>query len=148
METKIYARVAEETCPVTGLERVRLLRSTLTGFSHNMQPGTTVRTRYLDGGGTAVTTAGSYRSESELAFEAVPGRTQDVLDLGRLSLAASTLARQMGQHGPGNAPSAEQVAVWLRSYQGLLDWKKAAEQRMTKAQGEIDSIGVVLGQFL
>lgn len=145
METKIYARVAEETCPVTGLQRVRLLRSTTTGFMHDMADGTTTRTRYLDGGGTVVTVAGDYRSESLMAFEAVPGRTQDVLDLGRLAVATQTLAKAMAANPD---PSVEQVALWLQSYAGLRDWQKAAQARLEQAEGQIDSIGVMVQRFL
>ena len=57
MKEKIYRGIGDELDPVTGCHRIRLERTTLTGFLHNNQPGTSVTTYYLDGGGTHVTTA-------------------------------------------------------------------------------------------
>ena len=145
--SQMIHRLAEETTP-DGVRRIRLARSVDRSAVLNGQPTTRTKTRYLDGTGTHVVEAGQSRSEIPMAFEAVPARTQDVLDLGRLSNAAGALASQMRAHGPGSQPSPEQLAVWLKSYQGLLSWKKAADDRLVKAQGEIDTIGLVLGQFL
>ena len=142
MSQKIYRRVGDEVDPITGCRRIRLERKTQTGFSLYGSPGTTVRTRYLDGGGTVVTTAGEHRSESPMAFETIPSRTDDVLDLNRLQLAAATLAKSIAvQDGPATP---EQVATWLRSYQGLLDWQKAVEARLVASQGQITAVGALL----
>lgn len=83
-----------------------------------------------------------------MAWEAVPARTQDILDFGRLQQAAVALTGQMAAYGPGNPPPAEQVASWLLAFANLQQWRKAAEERMTMADGQIGSVGVVLRQFV
>jgi hypothetical protein len=144
MSQKIYRRVGDEHDPVTGCRRVRLERKTQTGFRLYGSPGTTVRTRYLDGGGTVVTTAGEHRSETAMPFEPIPDHTHNVLDLDRLRLAAAALAKSMAaQDGPATL---EQVATWVRSYQGLLDWQKAAEARLVESQGQITSVRALLAR--
>lgn len=145
----INRRLVEETA--LGVRRVRLERST----SHASLAGEQVKrvaNRYLDGDEvvTLVNVAsGKPKGEAlVMAWEAVPARTQDVLDFGRLETAAKALTAQMAAYGPGNPPPAEQVASWLLSFQTLQQWRKAAEERMTAADGQVGTVGTLLRQFL
>jgi hypothetical protein len=137
-----------EACPITGLLRIRMERVVEQAGVLNGDVASKDRRFYLDGTEARVLTAGAQRQEDLMAWEAVPARTQDVLDFGRLETAAKALTRQMGQHGPDNPPSAEQIVTWLQGWQNLQGWRKEAEARFTQADGQIDTVAILLRQFL
>jgi hypothetical protein len=149
MTTKMRDRLAEDTTP-DGVRRVILLRTVSDGMWLAGRATTRTETRYLDGTVTAVLDDGQTQEDPVvIGFEAMPARTQDVLDLGRLSMATQLLARQMGeQAATGERPSPAQIKAWVDSYRGLAEWKREAERRMAQAQGQIDAVGTVLAQFL
>lgn len=145
MNQRIYRGIGAEHDTVTGTTRIRLERTTITGFSLRGFAGTSVNTSYLDGGGAHVTTTGNHRTIGTVE-EAVPPRQDDVLDLARLARATQALAGAMAAHdGP---VTAEQGTVWIRSYQGLCDWQRAAQTRLVASQGGIDAVGVMLTGLL
>jgi hypothetical protein len=86
--------------------------------------------------------------EDWVTWEAVPARTQDVLDFGRLQSAATALTRQMAAYGPNNPPPPEQVASWLLAFGKLRTWRKEAEVCMVGADGRVNTVGTVLRQFV
>lgn len=135
-----------------GVRRVRVGRSKSTngcvlidGRSHTM---TTVATSYLDGHYRVVTTAGSYYQEDEMPRDVVPARSKDVTDFGRLTAAAKALAVSMAEFGADNPPSAAQVAAFIGGYRNLLEWRRKVREQMMQAEGQIDMVETMLGQFL
>lgn len=150
MTIRTDTKVVDVLDPVTRLRRVRISREISSG--QVMMQGkhfTSTTSQFLDGAGHRVGSTGDGGDVvTPMEWSAVPARTQDVMDLGRLSLATQTLAKQMSRFGPDNPPSAEQVTVWLQSWQGLQQWKKRADERLTHSEGEIQSVGKVLSQFV
>src|SRR5690349_25134403 len=149
MSTKMRDRLAEDTTP-DGVRRIILMRPVSGGMWVSGKATTRTETRYLDGTVTAVLDDGETQEDPvTIGFEALPARTQDVLDLGRLSMATQILARQMGeQAASGERPSPAQFKAWVDSYRGLAEWKRGAERRMSQAQGQIDAVGTALSRFI
>ena len=107
-----------------------------------------VTTQYLDGKALRVASTRKYFQEDEVAFDAVPARTKDITDFGRLTTAAKSLAVSMAAYGPNNEPSSEQLAVFISGYRNLLEWRRKVRQQMTRAEGEIDAVETLLTQIL
>ena len=115
--------------------------------------------RFLDGGVTRTSgvpggTQTKYPSiarphkEERLTSEAVPARTSNVTDFGRLSVAAQTMAKHLASYTPEKPPSAAQVATLLMNYQNLLKQREEAARRLVQADGEIDTVGRLLSRFV
>ncbi|WP_344133794.1 hypothetical protein [Pedococcus bigeumensis] len=142
--------MAEDRCH-DGVLRLRMERTTFNGAVLNGNAVARVVSRYLDGVETIVLRRSDGTDEGDPLVQkwgAVPARTQDVLDFRRLEGAATRLTQQMAAYGPGNRPSAEQVASWLLAYGNLQQWRKEAEARMVGAEGQVNTVGIVLRQFV
>ncbi|KRF24766.1 hypothetical protein ASG95_09805 [Phycicoccus sp. Soil803] len=133
-----------------GLRRIAMLRTQSSGMWLSGKATTRTETLHLDGTIMAMLDDGETKEDPVvIAYDAMPARTQDILDLARHSLATSLLARQIGeQAASGERPSAAQLKVWVDSYRGLVEWKREAERRMAQAQGQIDALGMLLGRFV
>lgn len=75
---------------------------------------------------------------------AVPMRTKDVMDFGRLQTAVQTLVGQMQRYNPEKDPDGEQMQSFIRSYQTILEWQRRAKEQFTMAEGQIDVAATVL----
>lgn len=137
---------------VGGVLRVRLSRVKQTNGSilidGRAQPMKVVTTSYLDGAAREVATAGSYDQETEVALAAIPARSEDVTDFGRLTRATKAQAVAMSEFGAKNPPSPEQLTVFVAGYRSLLEWREMARRRMTEAEGQIDVIEAMLSTML
>lgn len=132
----------------TGLSRVRIGRTKERKGAYDGDPLDVVTTQYLDGKALRVSSTRKYFQEDEVAFDAVPARTKDITDFGRLTTAAKSLAVSMAAFGPDNEPSSEQLAVFIAGYRNLLEWRRKVRQQMTRAEGEIDAVETLLTQIL
>jgi hypothetical protein len=132
----------------TGLQRVRIGRTKERKGMIDGSPLDVVTTQYLDGKALRVSSSRLYFQEDEVAFDAVPARTKDITDFGRLTTAAKSLAVSMAAFGPDNEPSSEQLAVFVTGYRNLLEWRRRASEQMTRAEGEIDAVETMLTQML
>jgi hypothetical protein len=130
------------------LSRVRIGRTKERKGSVGGDPLDVVTTQYLDGKALRVASTRLYFQEDEVAFDAVPARTKDITDFGRLTTAAKSLAVSMAAYGPDNEPSSEQLAVFIAGYRNLLEWRRKVRQQMTRAEGEIDVVETLLTQIL
>jgi hypothetical protein len=130
------------------LSRVRIGRAKERKGSIDGDPLDVVTTQYLDGKALRVASTRKYFQEDEMAFDAVPARTKDITDFGRLTTAAKSLAVSMAAFGPDNEPSSEQLAVFIAGYRNLLEWRRKVRQQMTRAEGEIDVVEILLTQML
>lgn len=150
MGSRIERRVTEEPCAITNVRKVRMERVTEKDFANlNGEVVTRVTARYLDGTQAVILMAGKdQRSVDMQRWEAVPARTSDVLDFGRLEAAAAALSAQMAAFDAQNPPSAEQVVSWLQSWQNIQQWRKEAEARFSAADGQIGHVLTMLRQFL
>ena len=131
-----------------GLSRVRIGRTKERKGDVGGYPLDVVTTQYLDGKALRVASTRQYFQEDEVAFDAVPARTKDITDFGRLTTAAKSLAVSMAAYGPDNEPSSEQLAVFIAGYRNLLEWRRKVRQQMTRAEGEIDAVETLLTQIL
>jgi hypothetical protein len=131
-----------------GLMRVRIGRTKERKGDVGGYPLDVVTTQYLDGKALRVASTKQYFQEDEVAFDAVPARTKDITDFGRLTTAAKALAVSMAPYGPDNEPSSEQLAVFINGYRNLLEWRRRVRQQMTQAEGEIDAVETLLTQIL
>jgi hypothetical protein len=131
-----------------GLSRVRIGRTKERKGAIDGDPLDVVTTQYLDGKALRVASTREYFQEDEVAFDAVPARTKDITDFGRLTTAAKSLAVSMAAFGPDNEPSSEQLAVFVTGYRNLLEWRRRASEQMTRAEGEIDAVETMLTQML
>jgi hypothetical protein len=127
--------------------RVRLSKMREVRGKYDGSDFTVTTTRYLDGTVRTVSSSAQYRNE-KVTMEAVPSRTRDITDFGRLSVAAKKLAQSMSAYGPQNPPSAEQVTTFVMGYQNLQEWRRQAQERMTRAEGEIDVVEELLTRFM
>jgi hypothetical protein len=132
----------------TGLWRVRIGRAKERKGAIDGDPLDVVTTQYLDGKALRVASTRKYFQEDEVAFDAVPAHTKDITDFGRLTTAAKSLAVSMAAFGPDNEPSSEQLAVFIAGYRNLLEWRRKVRQQMTRAEGEIDVVEILLTQML
>lgn len=130
------------------LSRVRIGRTKERKGAIEGDPLDVVTTQYLDGKALRVASTRKYYQEDEVAFDAVPARTKDITDFGRLTTAAKSLAVSMAAFGPDNEPSSEQLAVFINGYRNLLEWRRKVRQQMTQAEGEIDAVETLLTQIL
>jgi hypothetical protein len=130
------------------LSRVRIGRTKERKGDVGGYPLDVVTTQYLDGKALRVASTKQYFQEDEVAFDAVPARTKDITDFGRLTTAAKALAVSMAPYGPDNEPSSEQLAVFINGYRNLLEWRRKVRQQMTRAEGEIDAVETLLTQIL
>jgi hypothetical protein len=130
------------------LSRVRIGRTKERKGDVGGYPLDVVTTQYLDGKALRVASTKQYFQEDEVAFDAVPARTKDITDFGRLTTAAKALAVSMAKYGPDNEPSSEQLAVFIAGYRNLLEWRRKVRQQMTRAEGEIDAVETLLTQIL
>ena len=89
---------------LTILSRVRMGRTKERKGLINGDPLDVVTTQYLDGKALRVASSRLYFQEDEVAFDAVPARTKDITDFGRLTTAAKSLAVSMAPYGPDNEP--------------------------------------------
>lgn len=127
--------------------RVRLSKMTEARGKINGKDFTVTTIRYLDG--TVRTVSGTAQlTQEKVTMEAVPSRTRDITDFGRLSVAAKKLAQSMSAYGPQNPPSAEQVTTFVMGYKNLQEWRRQAQEKMTRAEGEIEVVEQVLARFL
>lgn len=108
----------------------------------------TTTTTYLDGLCVTRTAAGEFFQEETMTNAAIPVRSKDVADFGRLSQAAAALAKVLGRYSADNPPSAEQMESILRSYRNILEWRRKARESLTRAEGEIDVLEQMLRQLL
>jgi hypothetical protein len=134
--------------PARFLWRVRIGRTKERKGGIDGDPLDVVTTQYLDGKALRVSSTRKYFQEDEVAFDAVPARTKDITDFGRLTTAAKSLAVSMAAFGPDNEPSSEQLAVFIAGYRNLLEWRRRAREQMTRAEGEIDVGEILLTQML
>jgi hypothetical protein len=132
----------------TGLQRVRIGRTKERKGMIDGSPLDVVTTQYLDGKALRVASTHQYFQESEIPFDAVPARTKDITDFGRLTTAAKSLAVSMAAFGLNNEPNPEQLAVFVTGYRNLLEWRRRAREQMTRAEGEIDAVETMLTQIL
>jgi hypothetical protein len=130
------------------LSRVRIGRTKERKGMIDGDPLDVVTTQYLDGKALRVASTRLYFQEDEVAFDAVPARTKDITDFGRLTTAAKSLAVSMAAYGPDNEPSSEQLAVFIAGYRNLLEWRRKVRQQMTRAEGEIDAVEILLTQII
>ena len=130
------------------LSRVRIGRTKERKGDVGGYPLDVVTTQFLDGKALRVASTKQYFQEDEVAFDAVPARTKDITDFGRLTTAAKSLAVSMAAFGPDNEPSSEQLAVFIAGYRNLLEWRRKVRQQMTRAEGEIDAVETLLTQIL
>ena len=143
--------IVVERCPgscCNGTSRVRMGRTKERKGMIDGDPLDVVTTQYLDGKALRVASSRLYFQEDEVAFDAVPARTKDITDFGRLTTAAKSLAVSMAAYGPDNEPSSEQLAVFIAGYRNLLEWRRKVRQQMTRAEGEIDAVETLLTQIL
>ena len=140
----------EASAPAGGqvVMRVRMGRTKERKGDVGGYPLDVVTTQYLDGKALRVAATKQYFQEDEVAFDAVPARTKDITDFGRLTTAAKSLAVSMAAFGPDNEPSSEQLAVFIAGYRNLLEWRRKVRQQMTRAEGEIDAVETLLTQIL
>lgn len=131
-----------------GVHRVRLHQTKERKGYVNSEPFVQTTTTYLDGKRTQVSTAGPTYQKEDMTTAAIPTRTKDVTDFGRLTQAAQSLAQTMGRFTADNPPSADQLESLIRSYQNLLEWRRKARESMSRAEGEIDAVQGMLTQFL
>jgi len=131
----------------TGLWRVRIGRTKERKGAIDGDPLDVVTTQYLDGKALRVASTRSYFQEDEVAFDAVPAHTKDITDFGRLTTAAKSLAVSMAEFSKSE-PSPAQVAVFVNGYRNLLEWRRKAREQMTRAEGEIDVVEILLTQML
>ena len=131
----------------TGLSRVRIGRTKERKGAIDGDPLDVVTTQYLDGKALRVASTRSYFQEDEVAFDAVPAHTKDITDFGRLTTAAKSLAVSMAEFSKSE-PSPAQVAVFVNGYRNLLEWRRKAREQMTRAEGEIDVVEILLTQML
>ena len=131
-----------------GTIRIRIGRTKERKGMIDGDPLDVVTTQYLDGKALRVASTRKYFQEDEVAFDAVPARTKDITDFGRLTTAAKSLAVSMAAYGPNNEPSSEQLAVFISGYRNLLEWRRKVRQQMTRAEGEIDAVETLLTQIL
>jgi hypothetical protein len=131
-----------------GTSRVRIGRTKERKGMIDGDPLDVVTTQYLDGKALRVASSRLYFQEDEMAFDAVPARTKDITDFGRLTTAAKSLAVSMSEYGPTNEPSSEQLAVFINGYRNLLEWRRKVREQMTRAEGEIDVVEALLTQIL
>lgn len=123
-----------------GVARVRLARVRTDLGLYSGQPHLMEDSQFLDGTTTRTTIrmGQTHRERIDMGTPAIPVRTQDVTDFGRLQQAALTLSGQIQQYGPDNRPTPEQVEALLGSYRGILEWRRKARERMAAAEGQID----------
>ena len=133
---------------LTVLSRVRMGRTKERKGMIDGDPLDVVTTQYLDGKALRVASSRLYFQEDEVPFDAVPARTKDITDFGRLTTAAKALAVSMAPFGPDNEPSSEQLAVFISGYRNLLEWRRKVRQQMTRAEGEIDAVETLLTQII
>jgi hypothetical protein len=131
----------------TGLWRVRIGRTKERKGAIDGDPLDVVTTQYLDGKALRVASTRSYFQEDEVAFDAVPAHTKDITDFGRRTTAAKSLAVSMAEFSKSE-PSPAQVAVFVNGYRNLLEWRRKAREQMTRAEGEIDVVEILLTQML
>ena len=131
----------------TGLWRVRIGRTKERKGAIDGDPLDVVTTQYLDGKALRVASTRKYFQEDEVAFDAVPAHTKDITDFGRLTTAAKSLAVSMAEFSKSE-PSPAQVAVFVNGYRNLLEWRRKAREQMTRAEGEIDVVEILLTQML
>ena len=133
--------------PARFLWRVRIGRTKERKGAIDGDPLDVVTTQYLDGKALRVASTRSYFQEDEVAFDAVPARTKDITDFGRLTTAAKSLAVSMAEFSKSE-PSSEQLAVFIAGYRNLMEWRRKAREQMTRAEGEIDMVEILLTQML
>ena len=141
----------EASAPARGgqvVMRVRMGRTKERKGAIDGDPLDVVTTQYLDGKALRVASTRKYFQEDEVAFDAVPARTKDITDFGRLTTAAKALAVSMVPYGPDNEPSPEQLAVFINGYRNLLEWRRKVREQMTRAEGEIDAVETLLTQII
>jgi hypothetical protein len=107
-------------------------------------------TYYLDGSHTTVAIGNQITTERHPMAHpaAIPVRSKDVTDFGRLTQAASTLVGQMAKHDDENPPTNEQMEAFVMGYQGILEWQRKAQEQMTRAEGQIDMVAVTLRNLM
>jgi hypothetical protein len=144
--TRSFSKIIAVERP-KGLSRVRVGRvKEHKGMVQN-QPMEVVTTQYLDGHGHWIAQTKDFYQEDEMTFDAVPVRTRDITDFGRLSMAAKSLASSMSAFSK-TEPSPEQVAVFINGYRNLMEWRRKAREQMTRAEGEIDVVEILLTKML
>jgi hypothetical protein len=143
--TDVIALVTDD-----GIARVRLARVRQSLGLYQGEPHTMEDCLHLDGIQTRTTIrlGRAHRERSDMTIAAIPVRSQDVTDFGRLQTAATTLSVAIQQFGPTNRPSPEQAEAIVRSYQGLLEWRRKAREKMTAAEGQIDLTEALLKAML
>lgn len=80
-----------------------------------------------------------YRSTT-MAASAIPARSKDVTDFGRLETAVATLVSQVRQYDADKDEDGMQMQSFLASYQGILEWKRKAQEQFDRAEGQIDLV--------
>lgn len=129
------------------VSRVRLHQERSSNGNYNGRPIQTTKTTYLDG--TVVTEhvfdgAPPQIERTTMAASAIPVRSKDVVDFGRLRSAVTTLTQQMASYDVEADPDGEQLQAFLRSYQGILAWQEKAKVAMAEADGQIDVAAALL----
>lgn len=147
IDTHIIVPVKDEA----GLLRVRLrLHSYIKGALSSTVTLQMHESYYLDG--SMLVTAISNRITTErhpmATPPAIPVRSKDVTDFGRLAQAATTLVGQMSSFDEEHPPSNEQLEAFVLGYQGILEWKRKAQEQFTRAEGQIDMVAVSLRNLM
>lgn len=133
-----------------GVSRIRLARVRSSLGLYAGQPHLMEDSLFLDGTNTRTTIrlGQPHRERIDMTTAAIPVRSQDVTDFGRLQQAATLLSVQLQAYGPTNPPTPEQTEALLGSYRGLLEWRRKARERMTAAEGQIDLTEALLKAML
>lgn len=133
-----------------GVARIRLARERVEkgNFAGSLMVEET--SHYLDGSTlrAIITRDRTIYERSTMGTAAIPLRSRDVTDFGRLEQAVQTLVRQMQQFGPDNPPTAEQQEALIAAYHGILAWKEKANAQMARADGQIDTAAILLRQVM
>ena len=131
----------------SGLHRVRVgrLRESMGAVEGHAMTGVT--TQYLDGHERKVVDSKEFHKETESVFDLMSTLNEDVTDFARLRTAHRALVQCMSAFRTVE-PSPEQVAVFAGGYHNLMDWRRKAREQMTRIEGEMDVVEILLAQIL
>ena len=138
-ETEVIASVHDFTDNVL---RVRLHQKRYAKGALQQRPFQITETTYLDGLQTVATNHKTLEETRE--YVTTPVRTKDVLDFGRLEMAAKALSSQMAAALERGPIDEAQQTVFVQGYQQLIQWDRDATSRLEAARGQIDIVGALV----
>lgn len=126
-----------------------LLERKVDSFTYQSQPAQKVTHTYLDGEEvTDIVSDGRKIASSTSRPEALPVRTNDIADFGRLQAAAVALIQAMGQFSEENPASPEQLERLLTSYQNLIQWQIDIKRKVDQSNASIDLVAGRIRQLM